>query len=45
MDSDSVIQLIILIILLLLSSFFSASETALVSLGRVKVRALVEEGR
>ncbi len=45
MDSDSVIQLIILVILLILSSFFSASETALVSLGRVKVRALVEEGR
>ncbi|MCR4728349.1 MAG: hemolysin family protein [Lachnospiraceae bacterium] len=48
MDSDGVIQtvqLVILPILVFMSAFFSASETALVSLGRVKVRKLVEEGR
>lgn len=48
MDSDGVIQivqLVILPILVFMSAFFSASETALVSLGRVKVRKLVEEGK
>lgn len=37
--------LICLIILLLLSAFFSASEIALVSLSRVRVRQEVEKGR
>ncbi|MBP5152197.1 MAG: HlyC/CorC family transporter [Lachnospiraceae bacterium] len=45
MDSEGVIQLIVLGVLVVLSSFFSASETALVSLNRVKVRSLAEEGR
>lgn len=37
-------QIIILIILLALSAFFSGSETALVSLSRLKVRHLAEKG-
>ena len=45
LDSEGVIQLIVLGVLVVLSSFFSASETALVSLNRVKVRSLAEEGR
>ncbi len=45
MDTEGVIQLIILFVLLVLSAFFSSSETALSSIGKVKVRALCEEGR
>lgn len=45
MDTVGVIQLVILLLLVLFSAFFSASETALVSVGRVKVRALEEAGR
>ena len=37
-------QLILLIILLMLSGFFSASETALMSLSKIRTRHLVEEG-
>lgn len=37
-------QLILLIILLILSGFFSASETALMSLSKIRTRHLVEEG-
>ncbi|WP_392485920.1 HlyC/CorC family transporter [Haloimpatiens sp. FM7315] len=43
MAPDDVWQFIILIILLLLSSFFSASETALMSLSKIKVRHMVDE--
>jgi putative hemolysin len=39
-----VIQLLILGVLLLLSAFFSASETAIFSANKVKIRHLVEEG-
>lgn len=39
-----VIQLFILGVLLLLSAFFSASETAIFSANKVKIRHLVEEG-
>lgn len=45
MNTIVVIQLCILVVLILLSAFFSSSETALVSVGRVKVRALEEEER
>ncbi len=38
------IQIIILIVLLLLSAFFSSAETALMSLSRLKVRNMVNEG-
>ena len=41
MDSD----LIIIIVLLALSGFFSASETALMSISPAKVRTLVEAGK
>ena len=37
-------QLILLAILLVLSGFFSASETALMSLSKIRTRHLVEEG-
>jgi len=45
LDTIGVIQLCILLVLVLLSAFFSSAETAIVSIGRVKVRALEEEGR
>lgn len=44
MDSDSSPQLIILVVLLLLSAFFSASETALTSLSKIRLRNMVDEG-
>lgn len=43
MDTPGVIQLVILVILLVLSAFFSSAETALTTLGNVKVRAMVDE--
>lgn len=36
-------QLIVLVSLLALSSFFSASETALMSLSKIRIRNMVEE--
>lgn len=36
-------QLIVLIVLLMMSAFFSASETALMTLSKIRVRHLVEE--
>lgn len=45
MDTEGYIQLAILVVLLILSAFFSASETALSSVNRVKLRAMEEEGR
>lgn len=36
-------ELIVLLVLLILSAFFSASETALTSIGRLKVRRLIME--
>lgn len=45
MDSGSLwIQIVVLIILLVISSFFSASETALMSVSKVRIRHLKEEG-
>ncbi len=44
MDSSDAIQLIILLILLLLSAFFSSAETALTTVNKIRIRALVDEG-
>ncbi|MEW9123083.1 MAG: hemolysin family protein [Thermotaleaceae bacterium] len=43
MDPGSIWQLFVLFILLCCSSFFSASETALMSLSKIRVRHMVEE--
>ena len=44
MDTDSVIRFLILILLLLLSAFFSSAETALTTVNRIRIRALIDEG-
>ena len=44
MDTDSYIQLITIIILLFLSSFFSSAETAFMTVNRIKIRSLMDEG-
>lgn len=44
MDSDDAIQLICLIILLSLSAFFSSAETALITVNKIRIRSLAEEG-
>ena len=44
MDSSSVVQLVTIFILVLLSGFFSSAETALSSVNRVRLRALIEDG-
>lgn len=44
MDSSYTVQLIVLLILLALSAFFSAAETALMSLSKIRIRHMVEEG-
>ncbi|SHH14073.1 HlyC/CorC family transporter [Clostridium grantii] len=44
MVPGSTVQLIILIVLLFLSSFFSASETALMTLSKIRIRHMVESG-
>jgi len=43
LDSSDIWQLLSLLILLLLSSFFSASETALMSLSKIRIRQMLEE--
>lgn len=45
MDKSGYIELGVLVVLLFLSAFFSASETALSSVSRVKVRTMEDEGR
>ena len=44
MDSGDSFQLIILIILLVLSAFFSSSETALMSVNKIRLCSLAESG-
>ena len=44
MDTDGVIRSIILVVLLFFSAFFSASETALTTVNRLKLESLAEEG-
>lgn len=43
LESDSTWQLVILVILLGFSAFFSASETALMSLSKIRIRHMVDE--
>ncbi|MCM1135249.1 MAG: hemolysin family protein [Clostridium sp.] len=44
MDTDGVIQLFSLLILVFLSGFFSSAETALTTVNRVRLKALVDDG-
>ena len=44
MDSDSLMQLIIILVLLMFSAFFSASETALTMVNKVRLKTLADEG-
>ena len=44
MDSTILIQIVVLVILLIGSSFFSASETALMSLSKIRIRHMQDEG-
>ncbi len=44
MDADSSQHLLILILLLAVAAFFSASETALISLSKMRLRNMVDEG-
>lgn len=44
MDSASLIQVILLVVLILASGFFSASETALMSISKIRLRYMREEG-
>ena len=38
------VEILVLLLLLLLAAFFSGSETALVSIGRVKAKAMLKRG-
>lgn len=44
MDPSDAWTIILLIVLLFLSAFFSSAETALTTVGRMKIRSLAEEG-
>lgn len=44
LDSSYTGQMILLLVLLVLSAFFSMSETALMSLSKIRIRHMVEEG-
>ncbi|MGL5315107.1 MAG: HlyC/CorC family transporter [Peptostreptococcaceae bacterium] len=44
MESTSLIQVLILVVLLIGSGFFSASETSLMSLSKIRIRHMQEEG-
>lgn len=44
MDSSVVIQIVILTVLLVLSAFFSSAETCLVTVNKIRIRTLLEEG-
>ena len=45
MDSSDAIQVLILMALIGLSAFFSSAETALVTVNKIRIRNLIEEGR
>lgn len=44
LDPSSVIQIITIIILVSLSAFFSSAETAFMSVNRIRIKTMVEEG-
>lgn len=44
MDPDLWIQILVLIVLLFLSAFFSSAETSLVSVNKIRMRTLLDEG-
>ncbi len=44
MDPEQSSQIVILVVCILLSAFFSASETALMSVNRIRMRTLADEG-
>ncbi len=44
MDSGAAAQLVVIVVLLALSAFFSSAETAFMSLNRIRIRTLAEEG-
>ena len=44
MDSSHIVQLVIILILILLSAFFSSSETALVTVNKIRMKNLAENG-
>lgn len=44
LDSSDAIQVLVLIALIALSAFFSSAETALVTVNKIRVRNLIEEG-
>lgn len=44
MDTSDIVQLISLVVLIILSAFFSSSETALMTVNKIRLRALVESG-
>lgn len=44
MDPDSIRLIIILFICLILSAFFSASETALISFNKIRLRNMIDQG-
>lgn len=44
METGDIVQLIILLILIMLSAFFSSAETSLMTVNRIRLRALVESG-
>lgn len=44
MDSSDTFQFLILVILLLLSAFFSSAETALMTVNKIRLRSLADDG-
>ena len=44
MDTDSIIQLMSIVILLILSGFFSSAETSFISVNKIKLLPLAQEG-
>jgi len=44
LDTSDIVQLIILLILLFLSAFFSSAETALMTVNKIRLRSLAENG-
>ncbi|MCD7950373.1 MAG: hemolysin family protein [Erysipelotrichaceae bacterium] len=44
MDSDQIVMIVVLLCLLVLSGLFSMSETSFMSLNKIKVRTLADEG-